>query len=347
MGNYPASMHLTWKKSATIALKFVIPVAIITWLANHIDWAQLSAQPKDYRLLVGALAVAMVGLSLSFARWCLLVRCQGISLSMLEAFRLGSIGFLLNFVSAGSVGGDLFKAIFLAKQRPGKRIEAVASVVVDRGVGLYGLLVLVALGLMLIEPSQSTEIDRQQMQQIKGATLTLMTVGSIVLCVLVLGGKGVDRLVRWGSGLSFVGPVVAKVGPPLRMFHAHPIAFLVSILMSLGVHSSMILSMYLIARGLYTDPPTLVEHFVIVPIGMLAAAMPITPAGLGVYEATIAWLYKIVPATKTTASGALVALVFEIVKVAMAAIGTVFYWTSSKELRESVEEAEEGSDDEG
>ena len=115
--------------------------------------------------------------------------------------------------------------------------------------------------------------------------------------------------------------------------------------MSLGVHSSMILSMYLIARGLYSEPPTLIEHFVIVPIGMLAAAMPITPAGLGVYEATIEWLYRIVPATTTTASGTLVALVFEIVKVAMAAIGTVFYWTSSEELRESVEEAEEAEED--
>ncbi|MFG0262618.1 MAG: lysylphosphatidylglycerol synthase transmembrane domain-containing protein, partial [Novipirellula sp. JB048] len=288
-------MHLTWKRSANIALKFAIPVAIIAWLANHIDWALLSAQPKDYPLLVAALAVALVGVSLSFARWCLLVRCQGISLSMLEAFRLGSIGFLLNFVSAGSVGGDLFKAIFLAKQRPGKRVQAVASVVVDRGVGLFGLLVLVAAGLMLISPTATTELDRQQMQQIRGATATLMTIGSIVLGVLVLGGKGIDHLVRWGSGLSIVGPVVAKVGPPLRMFQHHPIAFLISILMSLGVHAAMILSMYLIARGLYADPPTLVEHFVIVPIGMLAAAMPITPAGLGVYEATIAWLYKIVP----------------------------------------------------
>tara|TARA_R110002073_G_scaffold59094_9_gene149270 strand:+ start:2177 stop:3238 length:1062 start_codon:yes stop_codon:yes gene_type:complete len=339
-------MHMTWKKAATLALKFAIPVAIIAWLANHIDWAQLSTQPKDYRLLACALAVAMIGLSLSFARWCLLVRCQGISLSMVEAFRLGSIGFLLNFVSAGSVGGDLFKAIFLAKQRPGKRIEAVASVFVDRGVGLFGLLLLVALGLMLVQPSHSTEIDREQMQQIKAATAILTTLGTVVLCGLVFGGKGVDRLVRWGSQLAIVGPVVAKIGPPLRMFHAHPIAFLVSIVMSLGVHSSMILSMYLIARGLYSDPPTLIEHFVIVPIGILAAAMPITPAGLGVYEATIEWLYRIVPATTTSASGTLVALVFEIVKVAMAAIGTVFYWTSSEELRESVEEAEEAEEDE-
>ena len=72
---------------------------------------------------------------------------------MLEAFRLGSICFLLSFVSPGSVGGDVFKAIFLAQRRPGKRIEAVASVLVDRGVGLYRLLLLVAAALVLTNPT--------------------------------------------------------------------------------------------------------------------------------------------------------------------------------------------------
>ncbi|MFK8113827.1 MAG: lysylphosphatidylglycerol synthase domain-containing protein, partial [Rubripirellula sp.] len=105
--------------------------------------------------------------------------------------------------------------------------------------------------------------------------------------------------------------------------------------------SMLVFSMYLIARGLYADPPTLLEHFVIVPIGMLASALPITPAGIGVLEATIQSLYSIVPAVPTSASGTLVALVFEMVKVVMAIIGTIFYWTANEEVRESLESAEE------
>ncbi len=101
------------------------------------------------------------------------------------------------------------------------------------------------------------------------------------------------------------------------------------------------ISMYLIARGLYTDPPTLAEHFVIVPIAMLASALPITPAGIGLLEASMDKMYDIIPAVPTEASGTLVALVFEIVKVVMAVLGTIFYWTASKEVRESIEIAEE------
>jgi uncharacterized membrane protein YbhN (UPF0104 family) len=263
---------------------------------------------------------------------------------MVEGFRLGSICFLLSFVSAGSVGGDLFKAIFLAKRRPGKRVAAVASVLVDRGCGLYGLLLLVAAALLLTNPTDTSDaaigLDR-----IKLATAVLFTSGTVVLAILVLGGRSVDRLVTWGSTLPFLGPVVEKVGPPLRMFHSHPVALGASIVMSVGVQSLLVVSIYLIACGLYSDPPTLVEHFVIVPMGMLASALPITPAGIGLLEWSINEMYKIVPAVPTAASGTLVALVFEMVKVLMAIIGTIFYWTANEDVRESLESAEEEAAD--
>lgn len=340
-------MHPNWKKIAVSLAKFAIPLAIITFLLVRIDdesWDALYRQPKNYVLLATALLVSIMAMSLSFARWCVLVRCQGIQLSMLEAFRLGSIGFLLSFVSAGSVGGDLFKAIFLANRRPGKRVEAVASVFVDRGVGLYGLLLLVSIGLLMrssnvIEAAGQDTI--QDIDKIKTATTVLIGIGTAVLAVLVLGGKSVDKLIRWGGKLPGIGALVQRIGQPLRMFHNHPIAFGVSILMSLGVQSLLVISMYFVARGLYESPPTLAEHFVIVPIGMLASALPITPAGLGVLELAIKWLYEVVPAVKTKASGILVALVFEMVKIVMAVIGTVFYWTASAEVRQSIESAEE------
>ena len=338
-------MQPSGKKYLLSIVKFALPAAIIGYLVWRIEpdqWQQLSEQPKSYGLLALALALSMVAMGLSFVRWCLLVRCQGIQLSMLEAFRLGSICFLLSFVSVGSVGGDLFKAIFLAKRRPGKRVAAVASVLVDRGSGLYGLLLLVSVGLMI--STSASAVDGESVigiQQIKWVTAVLIGVGTLVLAVLILGGKSVDRLINWGSELPVLGKLVSTVGPPLRMFHHHPIAFGFSILLSLGVQGMLVFSMYFVARGLYSSPPSLADHFVIVPIGMLASALPITPAGIGVLEVVINELYKVVPTIPTAASGTLVALVFEMVKVVMAIIGTAFYWTANEEVRESIETAEE------
>lgn len=323
--------------------KFTIPAVILAYLLWRIEpeqWHELSVQPKNYGLLAAALMVAVFALSISFIRWCLLVRCQGIELTMLEAFRLGSIGFLLSFVSAGSVGGDLFKAVFLARRRPGKRVAAVASVLVDRGCGLYALIVLVAVGLWLTDPTERGD-GAVGLAQIKFATITLFLIGTAVLSLLVFGGRWVDLWIGRWSESRWLGPVFTRIGPPLRMFHAHPLAFALAILMSIGVQGALAVSVYLIALGLYEAPPTLLEHLVIVPIGMLASALPITPAGIGVFEAAIQSLYSVVPSTPTEASGTLVALVFEIVKVVMAILGTVFYWTANEEVRESLEAAEE------
>ncbi|QEG01829.1 hypothetical protein Mal15_59100 [Stieleria maiorica] len=323
--------------------KIAIPLGIIAFLLYRIEpqqWDELAQHDKNYPLLLGALAVAVAAVSLSFARWCLLVRCQGIELTVLEAFRLGAICFLLNFVSAGSVGGDLFKAIFLAKRRPGRRVQAVASVLVDRGVGLYGLLLLASVAFLFQQGGGASSAGGEEMHQLKLGTAVLVGVGTAVLAGLVFGGRVVDRLVHWGETLPLVGGIVHRIGPPLRMFHDHPVAFGISILMSIGVHAMLTLSLYLIACGLYPSIPSLGEHFIIVPIGMLASALPLTPAGIGVFEAAIEWLYHLIPAEPTNASGTLIALVFEMVKVLIAILGTVFYWTASAEERESLEEAE-------
>ncbi|MCC9657677.1 lysylphosphatidylglycerol synthase transmembrane domain-containing protein [Rhodopirellula halodulae] len=330
------------KRTVITLIKFAVPIAIIGYLLQRIEpqqWDDLTARSINTPLLLGALCVAICALLVSFVRWWVLVRCQGIPLSLLEAMRLSSICFLLSFVSAGSVGGDLFKAIFLAKRSPGKRVAAVASVVVDRGSGLYGLLLLVSGGLLLHQSQDPFEFNGITIDDIKLITVGLLSVGSAILAVLVFGGKFVDTMMQRIEKWPVVGPVFEHVGPPLRMFHHHPWAFAASILMSVVVQGLLVISMYLIAVSMYDLPPTLAEHFVIVPIGMLMSALPLTPAGIGVLEATIETLYHIIPARTTDASGTLVALAFELVKVVMAVIGTVFYWTAGREVQESLEEA--------
>ncbi len=325
-------------------VKFLTPILIIgflLWRTPASNWQQLAERPINYGWLFAALGVATLALVVSFLRWWVLVRCQGIPLSLLESLRLSSICFLLSFVSAGSVGGDLFKAVFLARRSPGKKVAAVASVFVDRGAGMYGLLLLVSVGLLIRESTDPFEFNGVTVDDIKWIVGTLLGVGTAALLLLVLGGKIVDRVIRRLSEIAVIGPLIEKVGPPLRAFHHHPWAFGLSLLMSVYVQGSFVVSMYLIATSMYEHPPTLAEHFVIVPIGMLASALPITPAGIGVLEVTIETLYHLVPARVTNASGTLVALVFELVKLVIAGFGTIFYWTAGKDVQESLEYAEE------
>ena len=204
--NKPVSIALT-------ASKFLFPIAIIgylLWRMDPEDWQKLSERPIAYPILAAALGVAFTAILLSFVRWWVLVRCQGIALGLIEALRLSSICFLLSFVSAGSVGGDLFKAIFLVRRSPGEKIPAIASVVVDRGCGLFGLLLLVSIGLLIRSDSDSFQFNGVGISEIKWMVGTLLVVGTAVLCTLVFGGKIVDRMISRAASIPFVGSAIAS-----------------------------------------------------------------------------------------------------------------------------------------
>ena len=57
---------------------------------------------------------------------------------------LGFIGMVFNLVIPGAVGGDLIKAAYLVRMRI-RKTQAIASMVIDRIVGLLGLFILAAI----------------------------------------------------------------------------------------------------------------------------------------------------------------------------------------------------------
>ena len=317
------------------AVKLLLPLLIIAWLLMRIEpeqWQALQQRPKHLRLLGAALVAALMAMVLSFWRWWMLVRCQGISLGLVEAFRLSAIGLLLSFVSAGSVGGDLFKMIFLARRCPGKGVEAVASVVLDRGIGLLALLLLVSI--VVASAGLRTHPDLAPVGQV---VILLSGSGLLILIALLVGGRRIDQVVLKLSRLPRLGPLLSRLVGTLRAFGDHKSAIAAALLISLAVHLLLSLAVFGIARGLYGPlAPGLGDHLLIFPIANVATALPIAPAGLGVLELAMEWLYRVVPREPTVASGTVVALAFELVKVIMASVGMVFYWTAGRDIRGSL-----------
>ncbi|MEL7338104.1 MAG: lysylphosphatidylglycerol synthase transmembrane domain-containing protein, partial [Planctomycetota bacterium] len=206
-------------KTLKVLLKFAVPVAILGFLFWNMDPEKLQQvwqQDKNYPLLIAALIVALAAFGFSFFRWCILVRCQGIQLSVLEAFRLGAIGFLFSFLSPGSVGGDLFKAVFLARRARGKTTECFASVFVDRGIGMFGLLLLVATVLLVSRPTGSTPEHAIEMARVVNTTLIMIGIGTVLFGILMLGGRWVDDLIESVAKRAYVGPILGKIGRSIR-----------------------------------------------------------------------------------------------------------------------------------
>ncbi len=315
-------------------LKLAVPAAIIAWLLATVSPAQyqeFAARPKDWPLLASALAVVLIAVLITFVRWYLLVRALRLRFSLTDALRLGFLGYLFNFVVFGSVGGDLFKAFFIAREQRGRRAEAVATVVIDRLVGIYALVLLTS-GVILAGgiPKPTVEVE-----VICHTTLAAAVVGGLGIGILMIPGFATGPLAEFLTGLPKVGRVLDQLIHALRIYRTRWVTLSATILMSICSHALFTLSLYLIAHALFAHVPTWHEHLILVPLGMVAGGLPLTPAGLGTFEVAIRELYQIIPANPTVdVAGILVALVYRLLTIMVAMIGVVVYWTSSREVRQ-------------
>src|SRR5205823_14676338 len=96
----------------------------------------------------------LIAVTITILRWNLLIGALGLSFSVRETLRAGFLGYLANLMPFGLVAGDSLKAVMLIHRNPGRKTEAVATVIVDRVLGLFALLLLAAVASLLMPAEQ-------------------------------------------------------------------------------------------------------------------------------------------------------------------------------------------------
>ncbi len=340
------------KKTLVTLVKFGISFALLAYLANFAFSNQtlqaLGEQPKNYPLLVAALGVLLVGVLSTFFRWWLLVQALGLAFPIRSAVRLGFLGFFCNFISLGSVGGDMFKAVFVAREYPSAKTKAVATVILDRIIGLYGLLLLTSLAILIA--NLGTADDPPELQMISRVSLVCTGLGIVAIGLLLSPGLTGGRVSGTLSRLPAVGKILNQVLEAIRIYRTRLSVLAVALLITLFTHSSITLSFYLTAHGLGVAAPTLAEHFLIVPLANLTGAIPLPMGALGAIEAAYDFLYHYVSRSVEVprGQGVIVAIVYRLLMVVVAMIGVCYFFASRREVLEVMHEAEaeiEGADE--
>jgi glycosyltransferase 2 family protein len=326
-------------------VKMALAAAILGFLAYRVQqnqgFARLVNEPKDWRLLGAALVCTFLSIALSFVRWHVLVNALGLSFPLLDAMRLGALGFALNFVSLGTIGGDLFKAIFLAKQYPGRRTEAVATVMADRLLGLLMMMVLASAAILMADwhdaPPEIALLCRMILVAAAGG---FVGVGVLLFVPLVTD----ERIRSLVEKVPVVGATAGRLIGAIEAYRDQKSQLLVAAGIGLVVDLLFVTSFYLVARGLPVHAPSFAQHLLIVPVANMAGAIPATPSGLGTLEAAAEALYRTVPGNSGTVpgDGTLVALAHRVTMIAVAMIGMVFYVSQRAELQSVLREAEAG-----
>lgn len=325
--------YLIWIAKISVSAAILSYLFYNAWQNRSFD--DLVNQPKNWGLLAGGLLVALLSFLVSFLRWYMLVRALELPFAFRNAIRLGFIGHFFSFLTLGMVGGDLLKAIFIAHEQPGRRTEAVASVIIDRVIGLYALFVMATAAFFVSDLSGDAALRVCQV------TVGMTIAGTCGLALVLM--PGFTSLALWDAlaKIPKLGRLIERLVFAVRMYRRKLHVLAVSLVMSLGVHALSTLSVFLVAYGLPGKSPDLGTHFVIVPIAMVANAIPL-PGGLGGLEMALEFLYRAVgDASYPDGRGFVIALTYRLITILLALIGVAYYLVGRREVEALIHETEE------
>jgi hypothetical protein len=238
-------------------------------------------------LFIGPALLMGTALTINFVRWQGLLKNGGVLIGFRSAVQFGCLGYASAFFSIGTLGGDVLKATLLAKKLGGQTKPVFFATAMDRLVGLYSLCILVVIWFT------SKQFD--------------------------FSGGLHSELVLFGW-LAIVGVVIGS-----------PIVFICrvrALALSLLSQSLIVACVYWIAIGVHRTEalPSILDHFILVPMALLVAAVPISPGGIGVFEVTLDWMYALAVTATLAPSGILVGLAFSFLKLLLAAIAIALYF---------------------
>lgn len=325
---------------AKLALAVGILGVLVYNLRGEEIFARLLREPKDWRYLGAAQACIIFAFCLSFIRWFLLVRALDLPFALTDAFRLGSLGFMLNQVSLGSVGGDLFKAVFIAREQPGRRTEAVATVVIDRVVGLYAMLLVASAAVLA---SRDVATTHSILTGLARAVAVALAVGTVALWALTTPWLAGERTRRFVHDLPLVGHTLARLVDAAAAYRDRRKYLYAALAIACCTHTLLVTAFWLISRGLPVAAPPFSTVLLIGPLSLVAGALPLTPSGLGTFEAAFAKLFSLVGGGD--GEGFLVAVTYRAMTYVMAAIGAAYYLSARRRVDRMLHDAEEMADE--
>ena len=294
------------KKSILLnGLKYGLGIGLLTFVVWQ-NWPGLSSvwqqhvhegKPINGLAFVLAAGVCLIGIVLTFVRWYVLVRAQGLPFTLANALRLGFVGYFFNSFLPSGIGGDIIKAAFIAREQD-RRTVAIATVAIDRFVGLWGLFWLVALSggafwALGMVPRTAEGILKTIILVAMG--LALVTLGIWFLLGLLPPFRA-QRFAGRLEHLPKVGHTLAELWRALWMYRCQGRSITPAVVLSVIGHVCFVLTYYLDARTFFPADqiPPVVAHFLLLPNGMTFQAGFPAPGGLGGAELCYGWLYSLI-----------------------------------------------------
>lgn len=266
------------KKHLIIGIKALVSISLIVFLLSNVGWEEIMANVATLNpgLVAFGFLIVLVQFPISSAKWQRALRQHDVHFGFWYLQTIGCIAYFLNNFLPSGIGGDAYR-VFKTLPTEGRKSRGLSATLLDRIVGLCSLLFLGYVGAALLWRSQDIELLNFL---VPVATLCIFLAVPLFYIGLKIGlVKKLDALPKIGSKL---GPLTDN----LRLIARPGVNLWVFILLCLTFQvSAVVLLQVLFQAASY--PISLAHCAVIATVGGIAIMLPISIAGIGVYEGAL------------------------------------------------------------
>ncbi len=289
------------KGRISLAVKLAITLFAFVFIFSRQPLAELWAAVRSISLvaILASVALQLLALLIGTIRWRMLMVAYGASAipSFAQLFKVYFVGFFYNIYLPGAVGGDLLRGIVTRRAfGDAGTTSAMAVVLVERALGLAGMLALTALSVALFAGDRFENL-------VPYSVLGIVGIGVAVIS-LALG----RRLAR------FVPDPARRILGSLPTLAGYS-SFAGASLLSLGTHAVVALIGHLLVSSMRPETP-LSTSFVAMPLAAAAGFFPGTVAGAGARDLAIIALYETLGVPRAVGAATALAMLFSLLLAA-------------------------------
>ena len=270
------------RRVLTLLLKIVVSVGLMALLLAKTDLPNLWEHFRHASLawLVFALALYLVMVLISAWRWGVLLTAQGFAVShgwLVNSYLVAT--YLNNFLPS-NIGGDVVR-IRDTSGHAGSKTIATTVVLMDRAVGLLGLLLVAAVGASIATLSGGHP-------PVWASLLWAALVGgTVVTGVAVFLPSWIAWMLRPLERIhqEWVAERISRLVGTLERFREKPMALAAGFGGAVLVQAVLVAFYFAVAKSMNVDVPV-ADLAVLVPVSFVVQMVPLSLNGLGVREAT-------------------------------------------------------------
>ncbi len=318
------------KKLLIMLLKMLLVGSILVYLvqSGRLNFEKLMLfkdAPEILAMMIGVLVLVVV--PMATFRWWLLLRAIGVQVKPKQIFILTWIGNFFNTTLPGAVTGDVVKGYYVIKaQQEEGRTRAFMTLLIDRFVGLFGLIVMAFLALVL---NLELILSQERLHSLAWM-ITVLFGGTVVFYTIALFSfkEGRDPFIRLFQRLP-AKKISLKVYSAFKSYQHQKTTLLLTLLLAIGIHTLIALLFFQVAQLMGIEKMDLATQFFLMPIGLITVAIPLAPGGIGIGHAAFESLYQLAGFS----GGADIFNLFIIVQLGVFLLGGIPYFLYSSKYK--------------